>query len=234
MLSVVCWKWTQPNYRSKFGPETVNTLRAMVTRHYPNPHRFICVTDDAKGINADIEIVPLWTEFSHLRNPSGDRNPSCYRRLRAFAPDAREYFGDRFVSVDLDVVITGDLRPVWDRPEDFVIFGDTSEQTPFNGSMFMMTAGARSQVWTSFDPVKSPRLTQRARLFGSDQAWIRHCLGKREAVWTVNDGVYSFRKHIQATGKLPADAKMVVFHGKPDPWEPSAQQLPWVKAHYCQ
>lgn len=234
MLSVVCWKWKPARgYRSTFGPETVNVLRGMVARNYPDPHRFICVTDDATGIDADVEIVPLWTEFSHLKNPSGDRNPSCYRRLRAFAPDAATYFGERFVSVDLDVVITGDLRPVWNRPEDFVIFGDTSAQTPFNGSMFLLTAGARPKVWTTFDPQTSPTKTHRARLFGSDQAWIRHCLGKHEAVWTVRDGVYSFRKHIQATGVLPADAKMVVFHGIPDPWAPEAQKLPWVRQHYC-
>ncbi len=235
MLSVICWKWKprQANYRSKFGPEAVNTLRAMVARHYPNPHRFICVTDDPKGIASDIEILPLWTEFAHLRNPSGPNNPSCYRRLRAFAPEAATYFGERFVSLDLDVVITGDLRPVWDRPEDFVIFGDTSAQTPYNGSMFLLTAGARPRVWTEFDPIRSPYLTQRARLFGSDQAWIRYCLGKHEAVWGPQDGIYSFRKHIQRTASdLPSDARVVVFHGAVDPWSQEAQKLAWVRQHY--
>src|SRR5262245_54325564 len=121
--SVVCFKWrpASPQYRSTFGPETVNVLRAMVARHFPHPHRFICVTDDPVGIDHRVEIVPLWEDFSQVPSPHGNlrKNPSCYRRLRMFASDAAEILGDRFVTLDLDCVIVGDMTSVWDRSEDF-------------------------------------------------------------------------------------------------------------------
>lgn len=233
-MTVVCWKWASPlGYRSTFGPETVNTLRRMVARHYPVPHRFVCVTDDPKGLDPEVEVVPLWSDLCDVPSPHGARQPSCYRRLKAFAPEASDYFGPRFVSVDLDTVITGDLRPVWDRPEDFVIWGETDRRSWYNGSLWMMTAGARRQVWEKFNPRKSPQQAKAAGKFGSDQGWISYCLGPGEATWTRDDGVYSFRVHL-GTGaiNLPENARLVMFHGHEDPWGQRAQQLPWVREHY--
>jgi hypothetical protein len=240
-LSVVCYRWRpQPGYRSAFGPETVNVLRSMVARHYPRPHRFICVTDDPIGIDASVEIVPLWNDYAHIPSPHGGKNPSCYRRLKAFAPEIAEIFGPRFVSLDLDCLVTGDLRPLWDRPEDFVIWGDTNPHTFYNGSMVLMTAGARRQVWERFDPTRSPEEARRAGCFGSDQGWISYCLGPGESKWSKADGVYSFRNDLTqpATRRfsrhLPADARMVFFHGRHDPWNGEVQaQCPWVKEHWC-
>jgi hypothetical protein len=234
MLSVVCWKWKPPpGYRSSFGPETVNVLRAMVRRHYDAPHRFICVTDDAAGIDSDVEIVPLWADYSSVQNPYGARQPSCYRRLKAFSREAAAMFGDRFVSLDLDCVVTGDLRPLWDRPEEFVIWGDTSPRTPYNGSMFLLKAGARSCVWDDFDPKTSPVKSRAMGYFGSDQAWIGARLGPRETKWSQMDGVYSYRLDIKRLGGLPDNARIVMFHGGVDPWSPEAQRLAWVRNYYC-
>lgn len=238
MLSVVCWKWPPlPGYRSKFGPQTVNVLRRMVARHYPDPHRFLCVTDTPKGLEPGVEFVPAWNDFARVPAPSGRRNPSCYRRLRAFAPDIGATFGPRFVSLDLDLVITGDLRPLWNRPDDFVIWGDTNPRTYYNGSMFLLNAGARPQVWTTFKPLKSPQQARAAGHFGSDQGWISFCLGPGEAKWTQDDGVYSFRNHLngetaEPSHELPENARVVVFHGAHDPWGPHAQQIEWVRRHY--
>lgn len=235
--SIVVWKWKpHANYRSAFSAETVNVMRRMVARHYPPPHRFICVTDDPTGIDAGIEIVPLWNDFAELKNPCGHpRNPSCYRRLRSFHPDIAQYFGARFVSLDLDTVITGDLTPLWDRPEDFVIWGDTNPRTLYNASMYLLTAGARSRVWTEFDPKVSPQLAYHARQYGSDQGWIGYCLGGGEARWTSRDGVYSFRNEIAPRqNRLPGNARIVFFHGQYDPWSPQVRNTcPWVKEAYC-
>ena len=236
MLSVVTWKWTPaPGYRSQFLPSTVNTLRAMVARHYRHPHRFLCVTDDPEGIDPSVEIVPLWNDFANLPSPHGGKNPSCYRRLRMFSPDIAAVFGERFVSLDLDCVMLDDLAPLWHRPEDFVAWGDTNPQpgSHYNCSMVLMTAGSRRQVWDTFDPLTSPQKALKARCWGSDQGWISYCLGKGEARWTKDDGVYSYRNHLQDRSEIPANARVVFFHGKEDPWGVRAQRLPWVRAGYA-
>lgn len=232
--SFVTWLWPPvPGYRSKFGADEVNKLQRMVKRNADFPHRFICVTNQSRGIDPAVEVVPDREDFADVPAPSGRRNPSCFRRLRAFAPDIGSVFGSRFVSLDLDMVITGPLRPLFDRPEGFVIITDTNPRTFYNGSMFLLTAGARSKVWETFHPVKSPQLAHANHHHGSDQAWISHCLGKGEATWTKADGVYSFKNHIEANPQhLPDNARVVVFHGNVDPWSNKAQALPWVKRHY--
>lgn len=235
--SFVCWRWTpQPGYRSAFGPETVNTLYRMTQRHYSSPHRFICVTDSPEGIDPGVEVLPDFGDFSQVPSPHGPKNPSCYRRLRMFHPDAARWFGNRFVSMDLDAVITGDLRPVVERPEDIVLWGDSvNPTTHYNGSLVLMTAGSRSHVWADFDPAVSPAIARSQGQFGSDQAWISCALGGGEARWTKADGVYSFRNHIQplrSPAALPANARVVMFHGQHDPWGPIARQFPFVQEHY--
>lgn len=235
-LTVVTWRWQPPpGYRSTFGPEQVNILRRMVARHYRRPHRFVCVTDSATGIDPNVEIVWAWNDFAGVPPPSGvGRNPSCYRRLRMFHPDVGAYLGPRFVSLDLDVVITGDLAPIWDRPEDVVFWGDTNPRTHYNGSMILMTAGARPQVWSEFDPQISPARAKAAGHFGSDQGWISYRLGPGEAKWSQRDGVYSYRNDLAPNGgsRLPEDARIVIFHGHVDPWADSGQRLPWVRKYY--
>lgn len=233
-IAVVCFKWRSPRgYRSVFGPETVNALRRMVARNYPHPHRFICVTDDANGVDPEVEIVPLWNDFASIPNPHGRHNPSCYRRLRAYASDAEQWFGPRFVMIDLDTVIVGDLTALFHRPEDFVMWGETDPRSFYNGSMVLMTAGARKQVYERFDPRVTPMQAKSAGKFGSDQGAVSYLLGPGEATWGREDGVYSYRVHIHPQGdRLPANAKVIMFHGKEDPWGRRAQQLPWVREHW--
>lgn len=233
-MTFVCWRWKPFNgYRSTYPPATVRALRNMIKRHYPKEHRFVCVTDTPEDIDADIETIPLWDDFANIPSPHGGNNPSCYRRLRMFAPNAAEWFGPRFVSMDLDAVIVNDISPIVDRPEDAVFWGDTNRNTHYNGSLVLLTAGARPQVWTEFKPKESPQEAKAKGFFGSDQAWVSFILGTGEARWTRKDGVYSFRNDVQPNaGKLPADARIVMFHGAQDPWGQYAQQLPWVRSHY--
>jgi hypothetical protein len=242
MLDIVCWKWKpRTAYRSQFGPDTVNTLMRMVARNLKMPHRFTCITDDASGIDSAVRVIPLWNTFAEIPSPAGPRNPSCYRRLRMFSPEARELIGERIVSMDLDTVITGDVTPLFDRDDDFIIWGGQGIQprspVPFcwyNGSLMMLKAGTRTKVWTEFNPSLSPALAHRANSRGSDQGWITHCLGTGEKIWTSKDGVYSYRNHVAVNkNTLPSDARIVAFHGAHDPWMPEVQRAnPWIKEFY--
>lgn len=235
-LTVLTYKWApRPGYRSKFTGEHVNTLARMVKRNYPHPHRFVCYTDDPSGIDpALVDARELWNDYAAVLNPSApERGPSCYRRLKMFARDAGEWLGPRICAMDLDVVITGDLTRIFHRSEDFVIWGDTSPPTLYNGSLVLFTAGCRPQLWEDFDPIESPALSRKMRYFGSDQAWISAKLGPLEAKFGRGDGVYSFRNHIlRHNAPLPANARICVFHGAHDPDGPVAQRLEWVRRHY--
>jgi hypothetical protein len=109
--------------------------------------------------------------------------------------------------------------------------------------MFMMDAGARSKVWTGFDPETSP---EKARKFiGTDQAWIGSDLGSDEATWPMGRGIYNFRRHF-VSGRLirrevrrgkfqtpPVGAQIVFFTGLVDPSLKEIQELhPWIKQHW--
>lgn len=256
MISVVTFKWRKPGYRSVFTAENVNITRRMVARNYPEPHRFICVTDEPEGIDPEVEIIPLWDDHARISNPTWVNGPSCYRRLKVFSEWFGSQVGDRFVVIDLDAVITGDMRPLWNRDEDFLIWRPGHARTPMCGSMFMLRAGAHKEIWDTFDAALSPRLASAAGYRGSDQAWISYCFKGDAKGWTTADGVYGFKDHIckglrhrpnitlpprlaaQAKpqvnyGALPAGARVVFFTGKPDPWDAEALKVaPWIKDHY--
>jgi len=242
----VVFKWNPPlGYKKTFGPEQVNIHRRMVKRHYPEPHRYVCVTDDPTGITEpDTEIFELWKDFSRVPSPSGPGRPSCYRRLKLFARNAGDWLGARIVLMDLDCVIVRDLRPLLARPEDFVIWENPTKQWRtnanavshvYNGGFWMLRAGTRPQLWEDFDPIRSPAATRAAGLFGSDQAWIAHKLGPGEATWGPRDGVYSWKFHLVAkyAGRLPLNARVVFFHGQPDAHHPSVfNRFAWVREAY--
>jgi hypothetical protein len=234
-VTFVSWRWLSPvGYRSVFGIETVYALKAMIAKHYAHPFRFVCVTDQPKLLPG-IETIPMWDDCAAIPSPFGRHNPSCYRRLKVFAPDAGKVFGPRLVSIDLDTIIVSDITPLFDRDEDFVIWGESDfpRKQWYNGSLWMLRTGTRTQVWTRFDPETSPTRAARAGCKGSDQGWINYVLGKDEATWGRKDGIYSFRKHLFPLGDvLPEDARVVSFHGRCDPWSYQAQQFKWIRMHY--
>ena len=218
MLTIVTWLWKGSAWRSCYAAEHVNALERMVAANLTIPHRFICVTDIPEGINCPT--VPLDWE---IKTNTPERQANCYRRLKAFSEDSRSWLGDRFVSIDLDVVVMKDITPIIDRPQDdFVILEGTA--APYNGSMWMMDTGCRRKVWDDFVPDSSPQKVQALsnqaggrRYYGSDQAWISAKL-PHEKMWTRKDGIYQFQADIDKGLPFPADARMVFFAGGMKPW----------------
>lgn len=229
-LTFVCFKWRpvrtgfQLPSVCQYTAKHVNVLRSMLERHVHLPHRLVCVTDDPAGIDPRVEIVPLWDKCRALGG--------CYNRLWVFSKEAGELFGQRFVCIDLDVVLVRDCTPLFDRPEDFVINAynpvrEGENDQHYNGGLFMMNAGARASVWEQFDPQTTPAVVQAdPRVIGTDQAWIRLHLGRGEARWTNADGVYEAR---QVRHVLPENARLVLFAGKRDP---SRFPYQWIREHW--
>lgn len=232
MLTIVAMKWKRNTtghiipHVIDYGPDHVNRLYSSLKRNLTIPFRFVLISDDFSGLFAGIEKIQIWDTFSELGG--------CYRRLFLFSDNIRKYLGDRFVSIDLDCVITGNLDTIFSRKEDFIINEYPIEENNnathqyYNGGLFMMTAGCRKQVWDIFSkkPLKiieeiKERNKDKARLelIGSDQAVLAHLLGPGEALFNKKDGVYDYRKLSRQGGgkELPDDAKIVLFPGKRDP-----------------
>jgi hypothetical protein len=226
-LSIVCWKWNpllgviSTKRITKFTHVDVNILFSMLQKHLHIPFQLICVTDDPKGIREEVKIVPLWDEF---RDKGG-----CFVRLGAFRKDIASLFGPRFVSMDLDCVIVGDITNLFSRTEDFIIWGNHGGRTQYCGSLWMMNSGCRPQVYESFNP-DVYKIEHGKYQKGTDQLHISNTLSD-EVVWTKEDGIHAYRN--MRNRDLPANAKIIFFNGINHPKDAAMQSYyPWLKKHY--
>lgn len=243
MLTVCTFKWFDPNYRWNdnviYGAEHVNKLYRGVKRNLDMDHEFVCVTDDAEGLDPAIRVVPIWDDYAEMGG--------CYRRLKAFSSEMRDVLGPRFVWMDLDAVVLGDLTPLFSRDEPLILWRNGVGNAPYCGSMVMLDAGYGERIWTDFTP-EAAKVNQKATGYvGTDQAWIGAIAGDKQPVWTRRDGVLSYR-HVPRMrcplgvarrrygldpGTLPDNARVAFFHGPLDPSMPRVQEdYPWVKENW--
>jgi hypothetical protein len=210
-LIFVTWIWG-----SKYGAHYVARLRSGVRRHHHGQHDFLAV-------------APSGADHGLL--------DGCLCRLRMFSPQWQGKFGiaqgDRIVCLDLDLIVTGELDPLFNRPEDFVILAgaNAANPCPFNGSVMMLRAGSNAHVWDQFSLEAADRMPHYH--FPDDQGWIWHALPDA-AVWNVgpSSGIYAFRKpQWPKHDQLPDDARMVAFPGHRDPSQFTA--LPWVRRYWA-
>lgn len=228
MLHVLTWLWSQPNGRASYNAEHVNIWADQIDRHLDMDHQLACVTDMPEGIDPRVRIIEPPRDFEDVELPTWGAArglPQCLRRIALFRPDAADIFGERFVSMDLDAVIGNSLDPLFDRPDDFVMYRGTTAQRPYNGSMLLMTAGARSQVYAEFTPDRAVEAGK--KFLGSDQAWISHVLGWGEATWGPEDGVLWWGSR---SNGLASTRRLMFFPGSPKPWQ--INHDPWVVEHY--
>lgn len=217
-LTVITWFWGQ-----KYSPDYVKRLQAGVARHLKQPHRFLCVTDQ------DIDGV----ETTPIKDPGLTKHKGCIVRLRLFDEVWQRDIGatGRIVCLDLDAVVTGPLDPLFDRDDPFIILqgvNSASHPCPYNGSIFMLRAGYRPDVWDDFTLAKLDKIPRLE--FADDQGWMRHMIPDA-AAYTDADGVWAFHKGPWRTGdNLPQGARVVAFPGRRDPAQ--FVHLKWVRDNW--
>jgi hypothetical protein len=204
----------------------------MVARNLTLPHRFICITDEELDIPG-IETVPMdWSK--HWPG-------TCGVKLMLWRPDIGSVLGPRIFYLDLDVVITANIDRIVHRPEDVVLWQNPN-YTPggrrafYQGSVQLLNAGARPQVWERAQWPEALPLVNR-RFGGFEQAWLSEILPWSEAHWDDRDGIYGAGRLgdvCEGVGtELPANACIVSFPGNREPGQREVQQRhPWVAAHY--
>lgn len=222
-LRVLTWLWAQPGGRTAFTATHVNIWAAMLRRYCTLDIEIACVTDIPDGIDPAVRIIapPGFHDGLQTARWKGGR-PSCYRRIAMFRPDAAAIFGERFCCMDLDVVIGGNIDAILSRPEDIVLNSPSQAGARwiYNGSMLLMTAGARSGVYEQFTPERAEEASR--RFVGSDQAWLAFALGRGEATFEPRHGV--------ARWGQAKEAPILFFPGTVKPWDVIAQ--PWIAQHY--
>lgn len=228
-LAALTWLWQRDGAGPRYTAEHVNIWADSLRRNCSLDLDVACVTATPEGVDASVRIIAPPGEFEDVAIPShpADRGlAQCFRRLALFRPDAAEVFGGaRLLSMDLDCVIAEPLDGLFDRREDFVIFRGTATNRPYNGSMVLLTAGARSRVYTEFTAERAVEAGK--RFVGSDQAWISHVLGWGEATWGPEHGVVWWG---DAQGYAAPEWKLVFFPGEPKPWRLLGDS--WIAQHY--
>jgi hypothetical protein len=208
-----------------YQPEHVHRLWGMLSEHLTIPHRFICITDNADGL--ECETYPMWKMEGFENYPSF--LPNCFARLFIFSKEAKSIFGDKVLSIDLDCIITANIDSLI-TDDSFKICKGYS--APYNGSMYQVRPGEHPEVWDSLSR-KAHKMAQKQHAregvqhYGSDQAWLSHML-PNYPMWYTPDGVYSYSKHINGD-KVPDDAKIIFFAGNLKPWGSSLAKLYWGK-----
>lgn len=220
MLTVCTWLWGD-----KYGTDDVAKLASACRRHIRQPFRFLCITDDLNRTPDGVE--PWFIRDLELTGVKG-----CFARLRMFDPEWMAWHDvDRLLSLDLDVVVTGELDPLVDRPEPFLILqgANASNPCPYNGSMMLIRVNCHPGVWSDFSLDKAKQIPYFE--FPDDQAWIAHKV-KNAAGWKAGEnGVYAFHKPGWPKGDdLPKDARIVVFPGWRSPEK--FKHLGWVKENW--
>jgi hypothetical protein len=237
MANVICMKWG-----TKFGPEYVNRLHSMVSRHLRMPHRFVCFTDDPTGLDPGVEAKPL---------PAMDLAPGKergWRKLSTFSNPLFDLTGPTLF-LDVDILIVGPLDDFFTHPGEFLIIHDWARpwRITGNSSVYRFEAGAHPDVLEYFlnntDRVKTELRHEQAYL--SREMHQKGLLAYWPKDWCVSfkyGCVPKFPLNYLKTPTIPEGARIVVFHGRPNPEDVVAgrgkgflrhvRPTPWVAEHW--
>lgn len=235
---VICMKWG-----TKYGPEYVNRLYAMVRRHLCGDFRMVCLTDNADGIRTEVECYPI----PPLDLPSGIPERG-WTKLATFAADLHGIQGTALF-LDVDVVIVGSLDPFFEEPGDFLIIHDYKRpwRITGNSSVYRFELGAHPDVLAyfrnHFDEIRAKFRNEQAYL--SDFMHRKGLLRYWPAAWCPSfkyHGIPVWPTNYWTPPFVPPSARIVIFHGECNPPDALAgkrnrrfrfiQPARWVAEHW--
>lgn len=235
VVNVICLKWGDA-----YSPDYVNKLYSMVSRNITLAFRFVCLTENSQNIRSEVEVLPL-PEFEE---PPWEYAKYCqaWRKLALFKSGMAGLQG-KVLFLDLDVVIMGNIDGFFSFSNKLAIIENWYQPGKLVGqaSVICFDAGQNESLLNNYlnDPVKV------LKTYRTEQAYITGYLGKEGFDYFPQTWCISFKMHCMPSGvqrffsakvKEPKNAKVVVFHGRPNP--PDAikgewgKVLPWYKRWY--
>jgi hypothetical protein len=230
---------------TKYGPEYVNRLYAMVRRHLRGDFRFVCLTDSSVGVRSDVQCLPI----PPLALPEGIPERG-WTKLTTFSADLHGLQGTALF-LDLDVVIVDDITPFFEHPGRFLIIHDWKRpwRVTGNSSVYRFEIGAHPEVLERF---RHEHESIRARL-RNEQAWLSEFMQQQGVLsywprqWCASWKYHCVPRwpmnHLMPPS-MPPGARILVFHGVINPpdalagrsthaWR-RAQPAPWLAQHWVE
>lgn len=235
MTNVLCMKWG-----TKYPAIYVNTLYAMVARQLEPPFRFVCCTDDRRGIRSEVECRDL---------PPIDLGGSPYhyawRKLSVFSPALHDLDGP-VLFLDLDLVLVDRLEPFFSYPGRFCIIENWTQpgRNVGNSSVFRFQAGDFLDVFERFQQDPAGLIAG----YPNSQTLMSELIPDK--TWWPEAWCRSFKRHalprwplrLIQRPKLPDGVKILVFHGDPKPadaargvWPDKGRWIrpaPWIQDYW--
>ncbi|UCE65937.1 MAG: hypothetical protein JSU85_13950 [Candidatus Zixiibacteriota bacterium] len=214
-------------YGGDYDCEYVKSLYVVLNRYSHLPLELICLTDIAS------EVGKLGIQTQILEEDW----PGWWSKMELFSLEGPVLY------FDLDTAIVGDIRPLGDYitklPDDeFLMLRGFYKNDPcsgimgWNGDWSWMKEEFRTYVEFSghfYKRAEHYELACSVGQFRGDQNYIARSLGRVRMKITmaqdIMDGIYSYKVHIREKNRMPADAKIICFHGKPRPADADISNL---------
>ncbi|MBE0414031.1 MAG: hypothetical protein IBX59_10430 [Yoonia sp.] len=220
----ICFKWGA-GYPCIYTNILFRALSDLMT----TPFRFICLTDDPRGLAPGIETQPI----PPFRMDQTDWQKGMWPKLCAFAPGITPH-GTPVIMMDVDVVVLRDLTPLIDhlrKQGGLHIIREIPDTLPrlfpsifgkpllSNSSVVGFISGTQDHLFDMF----ADKTYDDLRAIGNDQNFIHHNAKDRHSwptSWVLSfkkDLVFHFPVNLLRPIKRPEDSYIVMFHGTPNP-----------------
>jgi len=217
-----------------YGAEDVNRLYRMLKANMTRPFRLVCFTDNSKDILPDVDVHPLLPFASaHLQTMGAYRKKTlCRADLAPFKT------GERFLFLDLDVVIMGNLDALFDfEPEkDFIICRNWTRGNGRigNSSVTMMRVGPLQYV---VDDMERDFLVYQSCFKTASQEFLSSKIIEKYGAltfwpetWCLSFPFHCLPSRLLRSFKMPQkppqNTKILVFHGPVKPLDALAGKWP--------
>jgi hypothetical protein len=222
-VNILCLKWGKA-----YGPEYVNQLYRGVKNNIHRQFRFVCVTDNADGLDEGIDAQPFPVA------PTGWKYswPNIFVKLMVFKDGFANLKGPTLF-LDIDQIIVGKMDDFFDfKSGEFCIIRNWIELRKRifrglpkigNSSCFRFEAGKMNYVYEKF--VAEMDIAVQQKFFRTEQAYMTHAVGLKNVNWWPSAWVQSFKRscmrifpfNLFMQPKQAKNAKILCFHGRPTP-----------------
>lgn len=220
-VNVICMKWGK-----RYPASYVNILFRSLGRNLSRPFRFVCLTDNTEGLVEGIETYP----FPENPGITQAKWPNVFLKL-VMTRDGFADLAGPTLFLDLDLVVLDSVDCFFDyMPGKNCIIHNWIERRKQilrkrpeigNSSIFRFEAGKSQYIYDTF--IREMDRAQDRSIFQTEQAFLTYAMKERH--WWPEEWVRSFKYNCRPPFPLnlvvaprkPAGAKILVFHGKPDP-----------------